>query len=123
MAKARNQLLKIKIIDAMLERLATPEAWCQGTAAKNAQGQPVGYSHETAVCWCMLSVWKLAADLCLAQAGGDATIDVAEGVKAQLGEASPGGVFKFNDAPERQHGDVLRVLRQVRKAILEACQG
>lgn len=36
------------------ELLASPDSWTQGTVAQDAQGNPVGYSNEKAVCWCLL---------------------------------------------------------------------
>ena len=32
--------------------IATPEAWTQGAAARDADGEPVGVEHEDAVSWC-----------------------------------------------------------------------
>ena len=32
--------------------IANPEAWTQGTGARDAQGEPVGVEHEDAVSWC-----------------------------------------------------------------------
>lgn len=32
--------------------IARPEAWTQGTAARDADGEPVGVEHEDAVSWC-----------------------------------------------------------------------
>ena len=32
--------------------IAMPEAWTQGAAARDADGEPVGVEHEDAVSWC-----------------------------------------------------------------------
>lgn len=32
--------------------IARPEAWTQGAAARDAEGEPVGVEHEDAVSWC-----------------------------------------------------------------------
>ena len=32
--------------------IARPEAWTQGAAARDADGEPVGVEHEDAVSWC-----------------------------------------------------------------------
>ena len=32
--------------------IARPEAWTQGAAARDADGEPVGVEHEDAVAWC-----------------------------------------------------------------------
>ena len=32
--------------------IAHPEAWTQGAAARDAEGEPVGVEHEDAVSWC-----------------------------------------------------------------------
>ena len=32
--------------------IASPEAWTQGAAARDADGEPVGVEHEDAVSWC-----------------------------------------------------------------------
>ena len=32
--------------------IASPEAWTQGAAARDAEGEPVGVEHEDAVSWC-----------------------------------------------------------------------
>ncbi len=32
--------------------IARPEAWTQGAAARDADGEPVGLEHEDAVSWC-----------------------------------------------------------------------
>ena len=32
--------------------IASPEAWTQGTAARDAEGEPVGVEHQDAVSWC-----------------------------------------------------------------------
>ena len=32
--------------------IASPEAWTQGAAARDADGEPVGVEHEDAVTWC-----------------------------------------------------------------------
>ncbi len=32
--------------------IARPEAWTQGAAARDAEGEPIGVEHEDAVSWC-----------------------------------------------------------------------
>ena len=32
--------------------IARPEAWTQGTGARDAEGEPIGVEHEDAVSWC-----------------------------------------------------------------------
>ena len=32
--------------------IATPEAWTQGAAARDADGEPIGVEHKDAVTWC-----------------------------------------------------------------------
>ena len=43
---ARNILIDARAL------IARPQAWTQGTGARDADGEPIGVEHEDAVAWC-----------------------------------------------------------------------
>ena len=43
---ARDLLIEARAL------VAKPEAWTQGTGARDADGEPIGVEHEDAVSWC-----------------------------------------------------------------------
>ena len=51
----------LSILIAARERIADPEHWCQGSLARDVDGEMCGYGEKVAVRWCASgSVWKEA---------------------------------------------------------------
>lgn len=77
-------------------RIATPETWTKGTAARNLTGHDVAANSKEAVCWCAMGA--LWADGPLASRVGTSFLRAAiDGV----------AVAKFNDGPDTTHADIL----------------
>lgn len=83
---------------AARELLAEPDAWMQGDFAADECGDPVGALSEHACAWCSDGA-ILAAGLSFLK-----DISACNYLRRAIGTAD---IWKWNDAPERTHADVL----------------
>lgn len=77
-----------------------PEKWAQKSMALDAQGKPVHYNSDKAVCWCLLG------GLCKAY-GPERAEELITDVRKHLGKTS---VVNWNDHTDRVFEDVVKLM-------------
>jgi hypothetical protein len=77
-------------------RARVEQGWTRGGCAVDRNGDPVGATNDTAVCWCAFGA-IMATDLGVA--GADAV--------AAFGRVISGNIVAFNDDPSTTKEDVL----------------
>lgn len=96
------------VLVAMRRLLAEPEAWTQGSYARNAAGRRCGPLGETACAWCLSGAMVRSlgdgSDY-FSRLAISSLLNRAAGVRD-----SNGHYVLFNDHPETTHGMVLGVL-------------
>lgn len=97
--------------------LSEPGRWTQGVTARNSQGIQVGAISRDAVCWCLIGAVTHAYH------DGDQMRMLRRMLAAVLAEMRQARlssserdmipiIAEWNDAPERTHADILRVVRK-----------
>lgn len=89
------------------ELLADPAKWTKGASAKLADGTTAPFSHEKAVCWCLMGATFRCYD-------SDHDLDHAlmklrKAITDKTGRVI--GIAGFNDDEKTTHEDILAVCR------------
>lgn len=90
--------------DALAERLARPEAWCQGEHARNAAGFPTRLDDPRATSWCLDGAVLLTGNR-----------DVELVIRNTLESIEP-QYINWQDDPARTHPEVLALIVAARAA-------
>lgn len=86
-------------LQAVYRLIERPEAWTQNAFARNARGGIVDEFDSTAVCWCMVGAFSKVI-----------AIRAVPQFRWLLGMSPNCAISEFNDAPNRQHSEVLSLL-------------
>jgi hypothetical protein len=98
----------LEILKAAREKIAKPENWTKGFAARNIHGHVTAAVARNAVCWCCLgAMWSLNAD---------GYLNAEDAFRAATGEDS---IANFNDT--HTHAEVLAAFDKA-IAALEGCE-
>lgn len=89
------------------------QGWCQGTLARNKDGESGGLARRDAVAWCM--------DGALRQARYDGGIDGMDCVHIQdsLYRLLPPTYTTWNDAPGRTQEEVAAMMERAEREVLD----
>lgn len=89
------------------ELLSTPEKWCQGAFARDANGQAVWWSEPSAVCWSLTgAIWK-----CYGYSELDRFCRRVEVLLRYRGHTE--GRAKWHESPGRTHAEVLKLAKEL----------
>jgi hypothetical protein len=105
---------------AISNAFASPGAWCQGAAAKNADGQRVSPGAPSAVCHCLMGLISQIQPPAVGVAVEDELI-------ITIGPAAPEvldgrEVAAWNDADGRTHAEVLEAIdKTIARVEAETC--
>jgi hypothetical protein len=100
------------ILNRAADLLEQPNAWCQGSIARDANGERVALTLEPKACsWCIIGAVSKAT-------GFEKTPDgIFERIRnTAVGENEYISIGGWNDAPERTQAEVVAVLRKAAEA-------
>lgn len=113
--KNRLNETNAEILENMLDLLNSPEKWCHGAEARNADGVPVVSTFPEAASWCLMgALWK--TEELLEQYDHrvfDLLIDVIDDYTGIINT-----IVSFNDSSNTTYEDMRLVLKKA----LEKCQ-
>lgn len=90
------------------ELLDSPEKWCQGALAKDAEGRALPHDSEGATAWCLVG----ACDRCYPDPQERSIVsDRLCQILATYGEMRRFGIAGWNDRTERTWMDIDRLVR------------
>ena len=102
----------IQAFDALAERLARPEAWIQGTYARNVLGFASGISDSDATCWCLTGALRLTPCPEYRVVQSHLLLAIQPFVT----------LVSWNDRPGRSHPEVLALIAAAKAAYLAGGQ-
>jgi hypothetical protein len=89
----------LEILQGARKLIATPETWTIGIGARDKYGEKTGFDEKNACRWCL---WGA-----LCRAAGRMLSDDDASLFNALGFEFGTDVFDWNDAPDRNHAEVL----------------
>ncbi len=103
----------INVLKGAQGRLARPECWTQGSAARDVLGRKVDFRDPTAVCFCLLGAIWAECDDGYKHDYDDVFRDLLRTAEPAIGPSH--SVADWQDMPERTHQEVLSVLSRAIK--------
>ena len=97
------------ILRAARAMIATPERWCKGARARNADDKEVGVHSLSAQKYCLIGALEFVVSSCCLYGGGPQTYRRLYD-RIVLCAEGPMTLSSFNDAEHTTHADVIALL-------------